>query len=38
MARAAWDAGKIYILGLIGWAIIAANYPIDWRLPAYAGF
>lgn len=26
-----------YVLGLIGWAIVVANYPIDAVLPRYAG-
>lgn len=26
-----------YVLGLIGWLIVAASYPIDAVLPRYAG-
>lgn len=27
-----------WALGPVGWAVLAWAYPIDWRLPVYAGF
>ena len=30
-------ANNWYVLGLIGWALIVMNYPIDTVLPRYAG-
>lgn len=33
-----WARYKLLFLGILGWAIIAAKYPIGWELPAYAGF
>lgn len=33
-----WQHYRVIILGLLGWIVIALNYPIDWRLPTYAGY
>jgi hypothetical protein len=27
-----------WVMGIIGWLMLAASYPFDWRLPVYAGF
>lgn len=28
----------VYLLGLLGWLLIARNYPFGWELPRYANF
>lgn len=29
---------RFYLMGLVGWLIIAQHYPIDWALPVYAAY
>lgn len=29
---------KFYILGVIGWILLAINFPFGWELPKYATY
>ena len=33
-----WERYRYFILGVLGWALIYANYPFGWALPKYAEF
>ena len=33
-----WQRYRFFIYGVIGWALIIANYPFGWALPKYAEF
>jgi len=33
-----WQSALTYVLGLVGWAILALNYPFEALLPTYAAF
>jgi len=33
-----WQRYRFLIYGIIGWALLIANYPFGWQLPKYAEF
>lgn len=33
----AWR-NRFYVLGAIGWAVVAWHYPLNWQMPVYAGY